>query len=82
LSSIPDLRIASLRKNTPESAEVFAENAYALMLHVKITEPLAEVDHWTNLDDQFLHLRNQAPHKNRQALLAAALADGIELTRS
>jgi hypothetical protein len=39
-----DLRIAPLRKNTPESAEVFAENAYALMPHVKITELLAEVD--------------------------------------
>jgi DNA invertase Pin-like site-specific DNA recombinase len=34
LSSIPDLHIASLRKNTPESAEVFAENAHALMPHI------------------------------------------------
>ena len=37
-----DLRIAPLRKNTPESAEAFAEKAYALMPHVKITELLAE----------------------------------------
>jgi Tn3 transposase DDE domain len=73
------LRIAPLRKNTPESAEVFAENAYALMPHVKITELLAEVDQWTNLGDQFLHLRTQVPPKNRQALLTAVLADGINL---
>jgi hypothetical protein len=33
-----------LRKNTPESAEAFAEKAYALMPHVKITELLAEVE--------------------------------------
>jgi hypothetical protein len=66
-------------KNTPESAEVFAENAYALMPHVKITELLAEVDQWTNLGDQFLHLRTQAPPKTRQALLTAVLADGINL---
>ena len=74
-----DLRIAPLRKNTPESAEAFAEEAYALMPHVKITEVLAEVDQWTGLGDQFLHLRTQAPPKNRQALLTAVLADGINL---
>ena len=33
-----ELRIAKLRKNTPESAEAFAEKAYALLPHVKITE--------------------------------------------
>jgi hypothetical protein len=52
-------------KNTPES--------------VKITELLAEVDHWTNMDDRFLNLRTQSPPKNRQALLTAVLADGINL---
>src|SRR6201993_1901371 len=74
-----DLRIAPLRKNTPESAEALAEKAYALMPHVKITELLAEVDQWTSLGDRFLHLRTQAPAKNRQALLTAILADGINL---
>ena len=74
-----DLRISPLRKNTPESAEAFAEKAYALIPHVKITELLAEVDQWTNLGDRFLHLRTQAPPKDRQALLTAVLADGINL---
>jgi TnpA family transposase len=74
-----DLRIAPLRKNTPESAEAFAEQAYALMPHAKITEVLEEVDQWTGLGDQFLHLRTQTPPKNRQALLTAILADGINL---
>jgi TnpA family transposase len=74
-----DLRIARLRKNTPESAEAFAELAYGLIPHVKITELLAEVDQWTGLGDRFLHLRTQAPPKNRQALLTAVLADGINL---
>jgi len=32
-----DLRISPLRKNTPEAAEAFAETAFALMPHVKIT---------------------------------------------
>jgi Tn3 transposase DDE domain len=74
-----DLRIAPLRKNTPESAEAFADESYALMPHVKITELLVEVDQWTSLGDQFLHLRTQAPPNNRQALLTAVLADGINL---
>ena len=47
-----ELRIAKLRKNTPESAEAFAEKAYALLPHVKITELFAEVDQWTNLGDR------------------------------
>jgi TnpA family transposase len=74
-----ELHIAALRKNTPESAEAFAEKAYALMPHVKITELLAEVDQWTSMGDRFLHLRTQTPPKNRQALLTAVLADGINL---
>ena len=49
------------------------------MPHVKITELLAEVDQWTSMGDQFLHLRTQAPPKNRQALLTAVWADGINL---
>ncbi len=68
-----DLHIMPLRKNTPESAEAFAEKAYALMPHVKITGLLAEVDQWTGLGDRFLHLRTQAPPKNREALLTAVL---------
>jgi hypothetical protein len=74
-----DLRIARLRKNTPESAEAYAEMAYGLIPRVKITELLAEVDQWTGLGDRFLDLRTQAPPKNRQALLTAVLADGINL---
>ena len=74
-----ELRIAKLRKNTPESAEAFAEKAYALLPHVKITELFVEVDQWTNLGDRFVHLRTQAPPKNRQALLTAILADAINL---
>jgi len=73
------LRITPLRKNTPESAESFAEKAYALVPHAKITEVLEEVDQWTGLGDHFLHLRTRTPPKHRQTLLTAILADGINL---
>ncbi len=49
------------------------------MPHVKITELLAEVDQWTSMGDRFVHLRTHAPPKNRQALLTAVSADGINL---
>jgi TnpA family transposase len=74
-----ELHITPLRKNTTESAEAFAEKAYVLMPHVKITDLLAEVDQWTSMGDRFVHLRTQAPPKNRHALLTAVLADGINL---
>lgn len=74
-----ELRISPLKKNTPASAVEFAEQAYTLMPHVKITELLAEVDSWTRLADRFVHLRTLAPPKHRHALLTAVLADGINL---
>jgi TnpA family transposase len=73
------LRISPLKKNTPPSAVDFAEHAYTLMPHVKITELLAEIDGWTRLADRFVHLRTLAPPKHRHVLLTAVLADGINL---
>jgi hypothetical protein len=71
------LRITPLRK-TPGIRGSLAEKAYALMPR-QDTELLAEVDQWTSLGDRFVHLRTQAPPQNRQALLTAVLADGINL---
>ena len=59
-----------------------SERTHAEQFHASgksINGLLAEVDQWTSRGDQFLHLRTQAPPKNRQALLTAVLADGINL---
>ena len=74
-----DLCISPLKKLTPASADALIIQANAMMPHVKITDLLAEVDSWTGFADQFVHLRTNAPPKNRQALLTSVLADGINL---
>ena len=59
-----------------------SERTHAEQFHASgksINGLLAEVDQWTSRGDQFLHLRTQAPPKNRQALLTAVWADGINL---
>ena len=73
------LRIAPLRADTPIEAEALKEHAYGLLPRVKITDLLLEVDAWTGFSARFTHQRNGRPAENRTALLAAILADGINL---
>ena len=74
----------ALRMFEPLVGQLFkkSERTHAEQFHASgksINGLLAEVDQWTSRGDQFLHLRTQAPPKNRQALLTAVLADGINL---
>jgi TnpA family transposase len=75
-----DLRITPLRKNTPESAEVFAENAYALMPHVKITELTARGGRSVDESGRSI-LASAYPGTAQKSagLVTAVLADGINL---
>jgi hypothetical protein len=45
----------------------------------KITDVLLDVDRWTGLAECFVHQRNGRPPDNKEALLTAILADGINL---
>ena len=49
------------------------------MPHVKVTDLLLEVDRWTRFTDDFTHLKNQEPAKDRPLLLTVILADAINL---
>jgi TnpA family transposase len=73
------LRITPLDKAVPAAAEVLGRQVAALLPHLKITDLLLEVDDWTGFTRRFTHLRSGEPVADRTALLAAILADAINL---
>ena len=46
---------------------------------VRITDLLAEVDHWTGLSARFTHLRTGLPADDTRVVLTAVLADATNL---
>jgi TnpA family transposase len=73
------LRITPLTSSVPEEADALTRQAYALLPHVKITDLLLEVEQWTGFAKHFTHLKSNEPAADRRLLLAAILADGINL---
>lgn len=80
-ASIDDgrLKITPLDNQEPEEAELLNREAYALLPRIKITDLLVEVDEWTGFTKHFTHLRSGDISQERELLLAAILADGINL---
>jgi TnpA family transposase len=73
------LKITPLVNAVPDEADILTQRAYALLPHVKITELLLEVDDWTGFTGHFTHLKSGDTAKERILLLAAILADAINL---
>lgn len=73
------LKITPLDNAVPEEAESLMQQVYALMPHLKITELLLEVDSWTGFSRHFTHLKSGEKAKDKNLLLTAVLADGINL---
>jgi len=72
---------SSIRSERPGRrwAPVQPRSGYALLPHIKITDLLLEVDHWTGFSKHFTHLKSGEPAKDHILLLTAILADGINL---
>jgi hypothetical protein len=57
------LEITLLTNSVPEEASVLMRRAYALLLHIKITDLLLEVDGWTGFSQHFTHIKTGNPQR-------------------
>lgn len=73
------LRVTPLDSIVPPVAQVLQEQTSQLMPRVKITELLMDVDEWTGFSSHFVHLKDGEQAKDKHLLLAAILADAINL---
>src|SRR5262249_44496133 len=63
----------------PDAVPELLRRAYGLVPRVKITDLLIEVDDWCGFSKQFTHIKSHEPPRHRTLLLAAVLADAINL---
>lgn len=73
------LHITPLQKAVPEGVDDLMRRAYGLLPRIKLTDLLVEVDGWTQFTRHFTHLHSGDEVKDRLVLLAAILADGINM---
>jgi hypothetical protein len=73
------LKISPIENNVPKEADALKEALYGMLPHVKITDLLMEVDHWTGFTRHFTHLKTTDPAKDPILLLTAILADATNL---
>jgi TnpA family transposase len=73
------LKITPLTNLVPDEATRAMQKVYGLLPHVRITELLLEVDRWTGFSQNFTNLKTGEQPSDPALLLAAVLADGINL---
>lgn len=73
------LKLTPQVTGVPPHAQAFVDKVSRLLPQIKITELLVDVDEWTAFSNHFVHLKTEQPAKDRTLLLAALLADGINL---
>lgn len=73
------LKITPIASIVPETANQLIRSATSLLPHVKITDLLLEVESWTGFSRHFTHLGNGQPTTEPPLLMAALLADGLNL---
>jgi len=73
------LKLTPQATGVPPHAQTLVDKVSRLLPQIKITELLVDVDEWTAFSNHFVHLKNEEPAKDRTLLLAALLADGINL---
>ncbi|MDP9424736.1 MAG: Tn3 family transposase [Actinomycetota bacterium] len=73
------LKISRPKKDEPEGMETLTRLVYSLVPRVRLTDLLVEVDSWCGYSGRFTHLKTGEPAKDKKVLLAAIMADGVNL---
>lgn len=74
-----NLKIAPIERTTTAISDALISRLYALLPRIRITDLLAEVNEWTSFTDHFTHLRTADTPHSPQTLMAALIADGLNL---
>ncbi|MFP1133005.1 Tn3 family transposase [Asticcacaulis sp. W401b] len=74
-----NLKIAPIEKTTTTISDALINRLYALLPRIRITDLLSEVNEWTVFTDHFTHVRTADTPNSPQTLMAALIADGLNL---
>lgn len=73
------LKISPIERSTSPQTDALISRLYGMLPRIRITDLLVEVNEWTSFADAFTHLRTGDKPDSPQIIMAAVMADGLNL---